>query len=334
MLFCSRCASLDFGSLIERACDQTEVEPGNHDLPSHIGYQDVPFDDIKQAAAQGCQLCQMIQYGHTQVPSQWFGEEMRPKDDTPIMLSLILERCMPNRESVSAQCYALCAAVQAGTEVAEDSVTITIASNIGSSPYVAQKRALWNPDLWRSWMDNCCKTHTLCKAIKQIEHAPTRLIDVGSETIAPRLIESHRDCKNILRFRTAGATTCRCEPHANYHEHTTAISWEAMPTTFRDAIEVTRALGCEYLWIDCLCIIQDSEEDWSRECTFMGEVYAGALVTISSSQGTSVTDGIFEPMPWSDLACDIPITWPSTKEPDVLHIDFLHTLDNGRLHQS
>lgn len=198
MMLCSRCASLDFGSLIERACDQTEVEPGNHDLPSHIGYQDVPFDDIKQAAAQGCQLCQMIQYGHTQVPSQWFGEEMRPKDDTPIMLSLILERCMPNRESVSAQCYALCAAVQAGTEVAEDSVTITIASNIGSSPYVAQKRALWNPDLWRSWMDNCCKTHTLCKAIKQIEHAPTRLIDVGSETIAPRLIESHRGLQEYI----------------------------------------------------------------------------------------------------------------------------------------
>lgn len=248
---------------------------------------------------------------------------MRPKDNTPIMLSLILERCTPNCESVSVQCYALCAAVQAGTEVAEDSVTITVASNIGSSPYIAQKRATWNPDLWRSWMDDCCKTHTLCNAIKQHEHAPTRLIDVGSETIAPRLIESRRGLQEYVALSHCwGDDLPLRTTSANYHEHTTAISWEAMPTTFRDAIEVTRALGCQYLWIDCLCIIQDSEEDWSRECTLMREVYAGAIVTISSSQGKSATDGIFKPMLWSDLACDISITWPSTKEADVLYIDF------------
>lgn len=35
--------------------------------------------------------------------------------------------------------------------------------------------------------------------------------------------------------------------------------------TFQEAIEVTRRLGVSYIWIDCLCIIQDSVEDWERE---------------------------------------------------------------------
>lgn len=37
-----------------------------------------------------------------------------------------------------------------------------------------------------------------------------------------------------------------------------------LPKTFREAIQVTRDLGYRYIWIDSLCIIQDSEEDWGH----------------------------------------------------------------------
>jgi hypothetical protein len=55
-----------------------------------------------------------------------------------------------------------------------------------------------------------------------------------------------------------------------------------LPQTFRDAIDVVRALGFQYLWIDCLCIIQQDGEDWRREAPRMLEVYANAVVTIAS----------------------------------------------------
>ncbi|WYZ38028.1 hypothetical protein EsH8_II_001534 [Colletotrichum jinshuiense] len=32
-----------------------------------------------------------------------------------------------------------------------------------------------------------------------------------------------------------------------------------------DAVIITRAVGVQYLWIDSLCIIQDSKEDWELE---------------------------------------------------------------------
>ena len=39
---------------------------------------------------------------------------------------------------------------------------------------------------------------------------------------------------------------------------TYGIDWLRLPRTFQDAMIVTRRLGFRYLWIDSLCIIQDS----------------------------------------------------------------------------
>ncbi|KAG9246096.1 hypothetical protein BJ878DRAFT_417674, partial [Calycina marina] len=38
-----------------------------------------------------------------------------------------------------------------------------------------------------------------------------------------------------------------------------------MPNTFKFAIEITRNPGMQYLWIDSLCIVQDSQNDWAQE---------------------------------------------------------------------
>lgn len=49
------------------------------------------------------------------------------------------------------------------------------------------------------------------------------------------------------------------------------LSW--FPDTLRDAILITRALGIKYLWIDALCIFQDSNHDWTTEASKMAEIY-------------------------------------------------------------
>ena len=43
------------------------------------------------------------------------------------------------------------------------------------------------------------------------------------------------------------------------------IDVNALPATLREAIQVTRRLGYSYTWIDPLCILQDSKEDWQTE---------------------------------------------------------------------
>lgn len=38
----------------------------------------------------------------------------------------------------------------------------------------------------------------------------------------------------------------------------TGISWEDLPPIFKDAVTVSQNLGIEMVWIDALCIVQDS----------------------------------------------------------------------------
>ena len=58
--------------------------------------------------------------------------------------------------------------------------------------------------------------------------------------------------------------------------------------TNRDAILITRRFGIKYLWIDSLCIAQDSEEDWIKESKNMCNVYSNSICNIAAS---SAQDG-------------------------------------------
>lgn len=55
-----------------------------------------------------------------------------------------------------------------------------------------------------------------------------------------------------------------------------------LPATHQDAIAVTRGLGLRYLWIDALCIIQDSDEDKAREIHAMHDVYSNAHFVVAA----------------------------------------------------
>ena len=71
------------------------------------------------------------------------------------------------------------------------------------------------------------------------------------------------------------------------------ITYNQLPRTFQDAVRATRKLGYRYVWIDALCIIQDSSQDWQRESQKMGSIYSQAVVTLSATSSSSVHDGLF-----------------------------------------
>ncbi|KAK4442511.1 heterokaryon incompatibility protein-domain-containing protein [Podospora aff. communis PSN243] len=69
------------------------------------------------------------------------------------------------------------------------------------------------------------------------------------------------------------------------------ISISDLPLTIQEAIHVCKALRIRYIWIDSLCIIQDSKEDWIAESVKMGTVYSMAKVTIIAASSTSCHSG-------------------------------------------
>ena len=64
-----------------------------------------------------------------------------------------------------------------------------------------------------------------------------------------------------------------------------------LPRTIREAVLITRNLGLQFLWVDALCIIQDSEEDWKTESAKMGSVYKNAYITLAAGSATAVDEG-------------------------------------------
>jgi hypothetical protein len=64
--------------------------------------------------------------------------------------------------------------------------------------------------------------------------------------------------------------------------------------SFRDAVEITRRMQIRYLWIDSLCIVQDSAEDWQHESLLMGSVYKYGHCNIAATSGHDGRAGCFK----------------------------------------
>lgn len=69
----------------------------------------------------------------------------------------------------------------------------------------------------------------------------------------------------------------------NVEAHMRCISLQCLPRSFQDAVEICRRLSIRYLWLDTLCILQDSQRDWTLESSKMGAVYENAQIVIAFS---------------------------------------------------
>ncbi|KAK8183692.1 heterokaryon incompatibility protein-domain-containing protein, partial [Phyllosticta capitalensis] len=59
-----------------------------------------------------------------------------------------------------------------------------------------------------------------------------------------------------------------------------ALVPDELPKTISDAIQVCKELEIRYLWVDRLCIIQDSQEDMDSQIHAMGSVFGSAHIVL------------------------------------------------------
>lgn len=73
---------------------------------------------------------------------------------------------------------------------------------------------------------------------------------------------------------------------------TTGISaTSCLPKTLSDAVEVAWDLGISWIWIDCLCIRQDDENEKAAEVAKMHLIYQHSYITISASKAVDCYQG-------------------------------------------
>lgn len=123
---------------------------------------------------------------------------------------------------------------------------------------------------------------------------PTRVIDIGhaNSDIAPRLyVTEGRRGSWVTLSHCWGREAHFVTNSNNIAQKQVSIPISELEPTFLDAIYVTRQLGQRYLWIDSLCIIQDSRSDWAQESTRMRDYYKHSLITISSDSASGDHEG-------------------------------------------
>ncbi|KAI2468927.1 heterokaryon incompatibility protein-domain-containing protein [Annulohypoxylon bovei var. microspora] len=79
------------------------------------------------------------------------------------------------------------------------------------------------------------------------------------------------------------------------HRMKDGFSYAELPKTFQDFIRLSRFLHNEYVWIDSLCIIQDSLDDWIQESKTMADVYLHSKCNIAATGSQGPSDGCFYP---------------------------------------
>ena len=151
------------------------------------------------------------------------------------------------------------------------------------------------------WLETCITRHTTCNRPRPVEldnWKPSRLLYLGNESSHELRLCQGPDIPNQVRY----ATLSHCwgtDPERQTLTKRNITSWSnsipeaEMMQTFKDAIEATRRLNVQYLWIDSLCIIQDSKTDWLCESSLMSSVYKYSFCNLAASAAADDHDGIF-----------------------------------------
>jgi hypothetical protein len=133
---------------------------------------------------------------------------------------------------------------------------------------------------------------------------PDQLYQLGFSTLAFQgicKIKLHRSGPQqhsdyiALSYCWGGPQKCQTTTNT-VDEHYNGIMLQDLSLSIQDAVEVTRRLGFQYLWVDALCIIQNSE-DKDVEISLMRDIYKNATLVLTASSSLNAEEGFLHKVP-------------------------------------
>ena len=183
-----------------------------------------------------------------------------------------------------------------------------------------------NTVLVSKWLHVCEKSHPLCRTARALHLTglPTRLLEISATSnnklgveVRLRHTKNAKDLHSSTRYMTLShrwkkGIPCLLEENLNDYEKSIPVKILEQSPTFVNAAQFTLNLGCRHLWIDSLCIIQDSANrlDWEHESKRMCDVYAGSFLNLAAVADPYIPCGLAVPRwPLCVMPCQIPTRW-------------------------
>ena len=168
-----------------------------------------------------------------------------------------------------------------------------------------------------TWLSRCEETHDYCTdtSLRMGTFFPTRIIDVQragigivtlryrDEVETPRLgVEKHVEGKLYPHYWTLSHRWSDPDEFLQLRQDTEhllrgGVDLNNFSRTFCDAMLLVFRLGYRYIWIDSLCILQGSPDDWQKEASTMVDVYRHTFCNISATAAAEDPSGggLFRP---------------------------------------
>ncbi|KAG8168216.1 hypothetical protein KVR01_003905 [Diaporthe batatas] len=159
-----------------------------------------------------------------------------------------------------------------------------------------------HPSCWSTvskWIEDCCSKHGNCRVPQEGSWLPTRLVDLlRYDKGRIRVVNSSRlprrkGISYVALSHCWGRKPFLVMRNKNRKKFKKGVPVSSLASNFQEAIAVARQLGFRYIWIDSLCIIQGSEQDWRREAPTMNQVYRNAFLTIGAMASSDAHGGLF-----------------------------------------
>ncbi|PVH73820.1 HET-domain-containing protein [Cadophora sp. DSE1049] len=151
-----------------------------------------------------------------------------------------------------------------------------------------------------NWFKGCCENHKQCaEAFPKSNFVPSRLIEIrGSD---PTDLSIRLRDKLSLPTEVSYATLSHCWGYSmpfkltleNLEGCMENLPMQRITKVFKDALRFAYQSGIEYIWIDSLCIIQDSPKDWAYESSLMGSIYHHSILNIAATGFSNGENGLF-----------------------------------------
>ncbi|KAI4191120.1 MAG: hypothetical protein L6R41_000341 [Letrouitia leprolyta] len=153
------------------------------------------------------------------------------------------------------------------------------------------------------WMSQCITSHEKCLEVQTVaatrDVLPKRLFDISTAARSGRLrlVSTAALAQHTLYVTLSHCWGGKCGTVLsmdNMRDFEEGVEVSMLPKTFQDAIMVTTKLSVQYLWIDALCIVQDSLDDteWRHEASIMGDIYANSYVTLAATTSENSNGGL------------------------------------------
>lgn len=153
-----------------------------------------------------------------------------------------------------------------------------------------------DPGLIQTWIDRCQHSHPDCQWVYENRShiQDTLMIDVRDRC----LIEGSTLCRYAALSYVWGQVEMMQTTKANLGSLLTPgalgqdIVWKQLSKVVRDCILLCERISIPFMWVDCLCIVQDDYESKDRQIAHMDVIYSQSDLTLIPLTGVNADSNV------------------------------------------